>query len=84
MVYSILFRKRIAHPIVCQSEKINLTISTTESLMVAATIYAEVLHRGNHEAPKLFPPRNRKSRQSRNMLLENRGFKSCIRGLMFC
>ena len=38
MVYSISLLKRNAHPIVCQSEIINLTISMTESLMVAATM----------------------------------------------
>ena len=38
MVYSILFLKRIAHPIVCQTEIINLKISMTESLMIAATM----------------------------------------------
>ena len=38
MVYSISFLKRIAHPIVCQTEVINLKISMTESLMIAATM----------------------------------------------
>ena len=38
IVYSISLLERNAHPIVCQSEIINLTISMTESLMVAATM----------------------------------------------
>ena len=38
MVYSISFLKRIAHPIVCKSEIIKLTISRKESLIVAATM----------------------------------------------
>ena len=38
ILYSISLLERNAHPIVCQSEIINLAIRTTEPLMVAATM----------------------------------------------
>ena len=38
IVYSISLLERNAHPIVCQLKIINLTISMTESLIVAATM----------------------------------------------